>query len=868
MPLAPGSRLGPYEILEPLGSGGMGQVYKARDTRLGRSVAIKVLHPSLAADPSFAARFANEARALSQISHPHICVLHDVGHGDPLFLVLEYLEGETLADRIARGALTVDELRRIGVEICRALETAHRAGIVHRDLKPANVMLTRSGAKLLDFGLARDDRRADDENLTTAVALTRVGTTVGTAAYMSPEQLHGQRVDARSDIFALGIVLYEMATGTRPFSGDTPAGLAAAILSLEPPAVSARRPGLPPALDAIVQGCLAKEPDARWQAAHDVGRQLESMLSSSSHGVPAVQKRATIAAFLPWALTALAVAIAAVAWARRETAPAAGAPTVALEIFAAPGTSQLDTVEGNAFALSPDGSQLAWVAVDAHRRSQIWIRPLAQVDAHPLTGTEGASTLFWSPDSRSIAFFANGLLQRLDLQGTSPVTVCPVNVGSGYAGTWGEDGRMLFAPIQGDAIYSVSTAGGTPQKFITANRSAGERRVGWPWFLADGRSFVYSLRLENGSWLMLARPGRGPERVSEMLTQAQYADGYLVFGRNGALLAQRFDTASGRLSGDPLPLGSKVQLFAASGWGAFSVSRGGTIAFRMTSDEAQLAVTDESGGVVNRLSATGDYLDVRLTPDGQHALTSRIDPGSGAYDIWSVDLTTGTETRVTAGPSTSIAGILSRDGETMIYSKTTGGAPELFRRQVAGGAEERIAPAEAFQEAQSITRNGRTLLYTQRADRGDWDLLTVPVDGREAPRPFLATGFNELDARLSPDDRLVAFTSDETGRSEVYLATFPQAGQKYRVSGQGGRAPRWSADGRTLLFLAGDGRLMRAVVAPAGAPRADPPVSAFTEPPTVAWRNYVPLPGGRILAIVPNALTREQPTTVITNAVK
>jgi len=866
MPLSAGTRFGPYEVVAPLGAGGMGEVYKARDTRLGRSVAIKVLHPSLAADPSFSARFVNEARTLSQIAHPNICVLHDVGEGQPTYIVLEYLEGQTLADRIARGPLAFDEVRRIAVEICRALDTAHRAGIVHRDLKPANVMLTKSGAKLLDFGLARE-HRADALGAATTMALTEAGTVLGTASYMAPEQLQGQRADARSDIFALGATLHEAATGRRAFDGQTSAAIAGAILSTDPPPPSTLRPELPPAFDAIVQGCIAKEPDARWQSAHDVGRQFETLSSLSGSRTGAAGRVSKISSYVPWIVTALTIgiAIAALAW-RRPAAPAA-AERVALEIAPPPGTSLIETVEGNAMALSPDGSQLAWVGVDADRRTRIWLRPLAQIDSHPLPGTEGALTLFWSPDGRAIAFFSNGLLQRLDLQGTTAVTICPVQSGAGYTGTWGADGRILFG--RGDAIFSVSTTGGAPQKVLSVNRLAGERRIGWPWFLADGRTFIYLLRVDAGvSWLMLARPDREPQRVAEIPTEAQSVDaGYLVFGRNGALLAQRFDMTSGRLAGDPLPLASKVGLFAATGWGGFTTSRSGTIAFVSAVDRTHLAWTDATGKAAERVGAVGSYLDLRLTPDGRNMLMSRIDADSGVYDIWSIELARGTEARVTSGPGTNITPIVLADGRSMIYSKQTDGAPELIRRTIASGAEERLAPADAFQQAVSITKDSRTLVYLQRADRGNWDIWTLSLEGARTPAPLIATSFNEADARLSPDDRLLAFVSNDTGRPEIYVAPFPQAAPKYRVSTQGGRLPRWAAD-RTLMYLSNDGRLMRAELTTDGGIRAGTPTSQFPAPPKAPWRDFVPLPDGRVLAIVTDSLARDQPMTVITNAVR
>ncbi|MEO6238340.1 MAG: protein kinase [Vicinamibacterales bacterium] len=867
MPLTAGTRLGPYEITGPLGAGGMGEVYKARDTRLGRSVAIKILHASLAADPSFTARFVNEARTLSQIAHPNICVLHDVGHGDPTYIVLEYLEGQTLAERLARGALPFDELCRVGVEVCRVLETAHRAGIIHRDLKPANVMLTKSGAKLLDFGLAREER--DSAGLTTTMALTKVGTVLGTPAYIAPEQLQGQSADARSDIFALGATLYEAATGRRAFDGETPAGITGAILSSDPPPPSTLRPELPPDFDAIVQGCLAKEPDARWQSAHDIGRQLEMLPSRSGARPAAVLEKKRSYSYLVPLVTALAVASVLAGWTWLQPARPAAAETVALDIAVQPDTSMRETVEGHVFALSPDGSQVAWVAVDGERKTRIWLRALARIEARPVAGTEGALTLFWSPDSREIGFFTNTSLQRLDLQAITSVQICAVASGSGHTGTWGADGRIVFAPIQGEGIYSVSTRGGAPQQLIPTNWTRGERRIRWPWFLPDGRTFIYQLRLDDGgSWLMLARPDGEPQRVAEVPTEAQYVDsGYVVFVKSGTLLAQRFDAASGRLTGDPLPLAAKVQTFLTTGWGGFSASRNGTIAFVASADQSHLAWTDATGKISERVGSVGNYLDARLALDGKNVLTSRIDATDGVYDIWSIDLERGTESRVTSGPSTNIGPIFTPDGESMIYSRSAGGAPALVRRNIRSGAEERLAPGEVFQQATSITRDGRTLVYLQRSAGSNWDLWTLPLEGTRTPAPLIASAFSEGDARLSPDDGLIAFTSDETGRSEVYIAPFPHASPKYRVSTGGGRLPRW-ADSRTLMFLSADGRLMRADATMDGGLRTTTPVSSFTAPPYIPWRDFTMAPGGRILAIAPDALARDQPITVITNAVR
>jgi len=872
MPLSAGSRLGPYEIEAAVGEGGMGEVYRARDTRLGRTVAIKILHGSLAADPSFAARFAHEARTLSRIAHPNICALHDVGLGEPTYLVLEFLEGETLADRIARGPLPFEDVRRLGAEICRALETAHKAGIVHRDLKPANVMLTRSGAKLLDFGIASEHGRAGTA-ATTRLALTQPATIIGTAAYISPEQLQGRQADARSDLFALGAVLHECATGGRAFSGGTPAAIAAAILSSDPPPPSTLRAGLPAAFDAIVAGCLEREPDERWQSAHDIGRQLAALPPRAAAPASPVGDRWRWLGAAGWTVAALALAVIAVgAWAWRRAAPPAAAPaSIALKVQLPANTVPVEIVEGNAIALSPDGSQLAWVAVSADTTTRIWLRPLSQVDSRPLAGTDGASTLFWSPDGKAIAFFANGLLQRLDIDGAGPIVICAVQRGVGYSGTWGAEGRILFAPIQGDAIQRVSTSGGTPEAAFVIDRAAGERRIGWPWFLPDGRSVLYMVHSEGKpaiGRLMLARADGSTTHVGDLPTEAQYVDpGYLVYGSRGALLAQRFDPTSGTLSGAPVPLASNIQIFPPSGWGGFSVARNGTIAFLTFAADSRLTWIDAAGRAGSSLGGPGHYLDMSPTVDWRGILAARMDNATGVYDIWAIDVARGTETRLTSGPGTNVSPLMLAASAAMIYSKATGGPPLLHERDTVTGAETMLAPTGGFQSAVSVTRDGGTLVYVERHERGDWDILTLPLRGAHTPSALVATAANEDDGRLSPDDRVFAFVSDETGHREVYVTPFPRPATKLRLSAAGGRMPRWS-DAHTLLFLADDGRLMRTTVTFDGGVRAGAPAPAFVQMQKLAWRDFLPLPGGRLLAIVPEDATRKEPLTVITHAVR
>src|SRR6266545_2894377 len=485
MTLAAGSRLGPYEVLSPIGAGGMGEVYRARDTRLERTVAIKVLPPRLSESPEVRQRFEREAKTISQLSHPHICALYDVGNQDGVeYLVMELLEGETLAERLARGLLPLDQTLRFGAQIASALEAAHRKGIIHRDLKPSNAMVTKSGIKLLDFGLAKVLVPVPTmESLTSAPTaakdVTHPGMILGTVPYMAPEQLQGRESDARGDIFALGAVLYEMATGRKAFGGSSPVSIMSAILTSEPPVVSSVQPMSPPSLDRLVKTCLAKDPEDRWQTARDIELQLA------------------------------AIAVAAIATLRK--APPATSPTPIRFTVAPPPNGVFSySLEGAFLAVSPDGSQLAYIASEPGGDRRIYLRPFSSLEARPILGTEGAASLFWSPDGRTIGFFAETALKRVEVSGGSPVSICNVAPGIGFSGTWGQGGDIVFASVLGDAIYRVPAAGGAPIVLLRPDRSR-EARLNWPWFLADGKRFLYlSADLNWESSLMLAEPGKSP----------------------------------------------------------------------------------------------------------------------------------------------------------------------------------------------------------------------------------------------------------------------------------------------------------------------------------------------------------------------
>ncbi|MEP6995936.1 MAG: protein kinase, partial [Acidobacteriota bacterium] len=657
MPLPAGTRLGPYEILAQIGAGGMGEVYRARDTRLDRSVAIKVL-PELSSSPDLRERFEREARAISKLSHPHICSLYDVGREkETEYLVMEYLEGDTLADRIGLRALSLEQSLRYGTEIAEALGAAHAAGIVHRDLKPGNVMLTTTGVKLLDFGLAKAISPLEPTlELTSAQTrakdLTTQGTLLGTVPYMAPEQLEGRDVDARTDIFAFGSVLYEMVTGRKTFAGSSQASLIASILRSEPPPISSILPMSPLALDGLVRTCLAKDPAERWQSAHDVALQLRSItkqISLPTTPDPAAPARRR-AGWLPWAVAAALAVVAAAALLLRP-APPRSSPALVRFGVAPPENGAFNYRPGGTFiAVSPDGSQIAYVASDARSGPRIWVRRLSALGAAPIPGTEGASALFWSPDSRSIGFFAGPKLKRVDLAGGAAVPICDVPAANDKSGTWSQSGGILYASGQSTAIYRVSSSGGEPAEVVRVDPSRGELQLSWPLFLPDGERFLYLVRLKgNAGSLMLAEPGKGHRVLAPMASAVQYCDpGYLMFCREGTLLAQRFDWKAGRLSGEPFSVAEHVRYFLTTFAAAFALSRTGVLVYQDRDDVSRLAWLDRTGHEMGTVGPPGGYRTFSIDPDGRRVFFARTRPEIGTPDIWSVDLERGVETRITS----------------------------------------------------------------------------------------------------------------------------------------------------------------------------------------------------------------------------
>ncbi len=830
--LTAGTRLGPHEILSPLGAGGMGEVYKARDTRLERTVAIKVLPQHLSASPEVRQRFEREARTISQLSHAHICALYDVGReGETEYLVMEYLEGETLSDRLAKGSLPLEQTLKYGTQIADALDKAHRQGIVHRDLKPGNVMLTKSGVKLLDFGLAKAMATPVQQSgmtslptvMGTANNLTQEGTILGTFQYMAPEQLEGTEADARTDIFAFGAVLYEMATGKKAFAGASQASLISAIMQNDPPPISTVQPMSPPALDRVVKKCLAKDPEDRWQNAADLGSELKWIGESGSQAgvaAPVVASRRR-SLRLSWiAAAAFALVAAALAAALLTRRPAA-LPVISASILAPEGSDFISTrINAGPVEISPDGRRLVFTARKGEGPNLLWVRSLAEPAARPLSGTEGAERPFWSPDGKFIGFFAERALKKIDVNGGPVFTLAEANESRG--GTWNRDGVILFTPDARGPVYRVSAAGGTPAVATVYDQKDATHR--YPRFLPDGRHFLYLARrggagagvepeirigaLDSKEWKVVVR----------VASNGVCASGHLLYVREGALVAQRFDAGRLSVEGEPVVVAPDVLMDERFSRGVFSASENGILAYQ-TGKGATASVLrwiDREGRVLGTVGEPAEYFDggtPEISPDGTRAAASIVDLRTGGSDVWMIDLASGTRSRFTAGTGDKFRSSWSPDGRRLAYSANRGstGNDVVLRDTV--GARERVVATDPteYQAPTGFSPDGRFLLYEKQKGQR-YDLMAAPLDGEGTPRPVAATPAFEALGQVSPGGRYVAYMSDESGRFDIYVATFPDPGAGWQVSQSGGREPRWSKDGKELYFFAPDNRLMAAEV--------------------------------------------------------
>ncbi|MEZ5351909.1 MAG: protein kinase [Bryobacteraceae bacterium] len=739
MPLDVGERLGPYEVLAPLGAGGMGEVYKARDTRLDRSVAVKVLPDHIAQREDARARFEREARAVASLNHPHICTLHDIG---PNYMVMELIEGETLAARIEKGPIPLEQALGFATQITDALDRAHRAGVTHRDVKPQNIMLTRDGVKVLDFGLAKSASSAPGPTEATLTkALTTEGTVLGTPQYMAPEQFEGKEADARSDIWAFGAVLYEMVTGRKAFEGKSYTSLVGAILGSDPPPM-ALKPFTPAGLDRLVRRCLRKEPDDRYQSMRDLVIDLKSPPAE-------IAATPTKSGRWPWVagcLAALLLALAAVHF--REAPPEQPVLTTSI--------NPPENAPFNQVAISPDGKLLAFTAM-AEGKRQLWVRPLAASAAQPLPGTDGAEFPFWSPGSRWIGFFAANKLKKIEASGGPAQTLCDATAGRG--GTWNAEGVILFSQgVQG--IFRVAPDSGTPMPATTLDRVRGEGYHRWPVFLPGGRRFLYSVYSTDrnvsgiyaGSLDTKERVRLTGDTVGPGYAEGSAGESYLLFVRAGTLMAQRFDVERSALSGDAFPVAERVEHLDARGWAAYSISGNGMLVFSDGSpSQVQIAWANREGKRLEAIGALGKSTGVwpALSPDEKKV--AFVDATTnGSDDIWVRDLALGVQTRFTFYSGLDWAPVWSPDGGSIAYTSLRNPSELCVKSASGAGPEALLLKAENLSFAADWGAGGRLLLYYERHPKTGYDLWVLPMEGQRKPQPFLRTEFDERGRELFP----------------------------------------------------------------------------------------------------------------------
>ena len=836
MPLTSGTKLGPYEILSPLGAGGMGEVYLARDTRLGRDVAIKVLPAHLSSDPDLKQRMEREARAISSLNHPHICTLHDIGSQDGInFLVMEHLEGETLADRLQRGTMALDEALKIGIQVAEALDKAHARGIVHRDLKPANIMLTKNGPKLMDFGLAKPTAFSSTsgsspltpstptmtvaELTASASPLTQKGTVVGTVQYMAPEVLQGAEADARSDIFSFGCVLYEMFTGRRAFEGKSQFSVLGAILDQEPDRISAVRPSSPLRLDETVRRCLAKNPEQRYGCMHDVRIQLEALTEAGPQATGAQTeslKPSPAGSWLPWLVAGIAALIALSVGAAYVFQAPKPAPVVRSSILPPTGVVFVTMLPASGPpVLSPDGTQLAFTGHDDKGKVLLYVRALNSVTAQPLAGTDDATYPFWSPDSRELGYFVPAKLKRISAGGGPSQTIC--DAASGRGGAWSANGVIVFTPATSSPLFRVSVQGGTPEAASKLDAARTENSHRWPAFLPDGKHFLFWARSSRSASSGMTYIGEVGSLQARQLTNsdsiALYASGHLLFVRQTALMAQAFDLRKLQLSGEAVPVVENIMMNGTTSRAVFSASATGAMIYQSgdTFGGWNLVWFDREGKQLGSLAQPDRYLFPALSPDGSHLAVMIYVGATGAGDIWNCDLIRGTRTRLTFGPANQTFPVWSADAKTIFHSSNGKGMYHIYAKSADGSGEDRpvLESANMSEIPGASSPDGRYLVYTRREmdNNAGSHIWALPLTGGGKPFPVVQTAFDEDWPSISPDSKWMAYQSTESGRREIYITAFPGGGAKWQVSNNGGTTPKWRRDGKELFFVDGEEKI-------------------------------------------------------------
>jgi serine/threonine-protein kinase len=818
----PGTRLGHYEIIERIGAGGMGEVYKARDPRLKRTVAIKVLLQAVSDAPDARSRFEREAQTLAGLNHPHICVVYDVGrHENSDFLVMEFLEGQTLARRLEREPLPLDEALKCAVEIADALDRAHRSGVTHRDIKPGNIMLTRSGVKLLDFGLAKLRSTGNVSTFSQAATnadLTAQGTIVGSLQYMAPEQLEGSEADSRTDIFAFGAVLHETITGRKAFEGKTAVSLMSAILKDAPKPVTSWQAFAPEALDRAVATCLAKDPDDRWQSARDLGRELKRVaetISQSGKGgssrsevaePQALTARRAVPAAVAAAIAVIAILITAIAvWTFKPSASTAPFNIARLSVTLEPG-EELRGINGPPVALSPNGAVLAYASTRRGALPLLYLRTIDNTEARAVTGSDGASLPFFSANGQWVGFFAQSKLKKVSVSGGVVETLC--DVGNGRGGSWAEDDTIYFAPANTSGIWKVSAAGGMPVAVTTLNRAKGEVSHRWPQVLPGGKALLLTVWTgpgwdENQLQVLNLATGERSLLVQGARMGLYASSGHVVYFRQGpdTLLAAPFDLSRLQITGGP-PVTLVEHVRDTSESGEYAVSASGVLAYIPTTphwNESRLVWVDRQGNVEPLPAPPQRYQEPAISPDGRQMAISIAGP---AYTIAVYDFERSALTRLPSPDGSSQSPTWTADGKRIVYRATRMGSRNLFQRMAdASRGEERLSASDNLQTPGSFSADGKEFVFTVSDPVTGMDIWTLGTDQKATP--ILSTVGSQTDPQLSPDGRWLVYVSDESGRNEIYVQPFPKMDGKWKISIDGGLEPRWARNGRELFYRNG-----------------------------------------------------------------
>ncbi len=879
--LAMGSRLGPYEILARIGAGGMGEVYKARDARLDRIVAIKILPDHLTDRVNLRERFDREARTIASLNHPHICTLYDIGRQDGVaYLVMEYLEGETLAQRLAKGPLPLEWVLQYAIEIADALDKAHHQGVTHRDLKPGNIMITKTGTKLLDFGLAKLRQEASpatplSELPTEPDAITAQGAIVGTLLYMAPEQLEGKEVDARTDIFAFGALVYEMATRKNAFEGTSQASVIGAILKDEPPPMSSLQPMTPPALDRAVKRCLAKEPEKRWQTASDLCEELKWVAEAGSQitpaptvaakGIPTLGRRAII---LSMGVFILGAAVASLAiWSLKSSR--APHPVTRTVITLPPGQQLAGLDSGPAVALSPDGTHLAYVARQGGTQ-QLYLRAMDSLESKPISGTDGAVNPFFSPDGQWLGFFASGKLKKVSVSGGSALTLGDARNPRGAS--WGAQGIIAVASTAASVLQQVSDAGGTLQPLTRLEK--GENSHRWPEFLNGGKAVLFAAGTSAANWsnaqVVAQSVGTGERRnLIQAGMYPRYAPtGHLLYAQGGSLIAVPFDPQRLAITGAAVPVVEGILQSTGNGAAQYSFSATGSLVYvpgGVQATQLRLVWISRNGAEQPLTAPARAYQIPRLSPDGRRVA---VDIQEQEMQVWQYDLSREALTRLTFEGNSNQPPAWTPDGKRIAFGSNKEGPANLFWQLADGsGGLERLAASEYTQFPQSWSPDGQLLTFTELDPTTGWDIWVLRMADRKA-QPFLRTPFNEESSRFSPDGRWLAYISDESGRFEVYVQPYPGPGGKWQISTEGGAEPVWNPNGRELFYRT-ENKMMVVDISMRSSFSAGKPRVLFSEPylPTpIIPANYDVSPDGqRFLMLKPTEQAAPTQINVVLN---